>query len=227
MEKHSVARLVGAPPGYVGYEEGGQLTEAVRRQPYAVILLDEIEKAHRDVFNLLLQILDDGRLTDNQGQVIDFKNTILIMTSNLGSDILLADMLQHKNSEISHEARQAVTKKLQEHFRPEFLNRIDDTILFSALSKEDMEAIVEKLLDQLKVRLSQQDIFISYQEGLKDCLAESAYQPEYGARPLKRFIRKHLETPLAERIISGQIQAQDQVTLSYDKDSEQVIFKVK
>ncbi|MCY3073980.1 AAA family ATPase [Aerococcus sp. JJEM-2022b] len=227
MEKHSVARLVGAPPGYVGYEEGGQLTEAVRRQPYAVILLDEIEKAHRDVFNLLLQILDDGRLTDNQGQVIDFKNTILIMTSNLGSDILLADMLQHKNSEISLEARQAVTKKLQEHFRPEFLNRIDDTILFSALSKEDMEAIVEKLLDQLKVRLSQQDIFLTYQEDLKDCLADSAYEPEFGARPLKRFIRKHLETPLAERIISGQIKAQDQVNLSYDTDSEQVIFKVK
>ncbi|KAA9217476.1 MULTISPECIES: ATP-dependent Clp protease ATP-binding subunit [Aerococcus] len=227
MEKHSVARLVGAPPGYVGYEEGGQLTEAVRRQPYAVILLDEIEKAHRDVFNLLLQILDDGRLTDNQGQVIDFKNTILIMTSNLGSDILLADMLQHKNSEISLEARQAVSKKLQEHFRPEFLNRIDDTILFSALSKENMEAIVEKLLDQLKVRLSQQDIILTYQEGLKDCLADSAYEPEFGARPLKRFIRKHLETPLAERIISGQIKAQDQVNLSYDKDSEQVTFKVK
>ena len=211
MEKHAVSRLVGAPPGYIGYEEGGQLTEAVRRNPYTIVLLDEIEKAHPDVFNLLLQVLDDGRLTDSKGRVVDFKNTVLIMTSNIGSQLLLSGVTAQGH--ISEEVEEQVLQTLRGHFKPEFLNRIDDTILFTPLSLEDVKGIVEKIISHLATRLAQQEIYLTISDAAKTWLAENSYEPAYGARPLRRFITKEVETPLAREIVSGRVMPKTEVTI--------------
>ncbi len=199
MEKHTVSRLIGAPPGYVGFEEGGQLTEAVRRQPYSVILLDEVEKAHRDVFNLLLQILDDGRITDSHGRVVDFKNTVIIMTSNIGSAHLLEGM---EDDTISEEVRERVFGELKMHFRPEFINRVDDIIIFKPLSLEEVIKIVDILVADLHRRLEQRSIAVTLSEEAKRFIANAAYDPIFGARPLKRYIQKHVETVLARQLIA-------------------------
>ncbi|MGG5331267.1 ATP-dependent chaperone ClpB [Enterococcus sp. AZ163] len=220
MEKHAVSRLVGAPPGYIGYEEGGQLTEAVRRNPYTIILLDEIEKAHPDVFNILLQVLDDGRLTDSKGRVVDFKNTVLIMTSNIGSQVLLDGVTA--DGEIPESVQEQVMNMLRGHFKPEFLNRIDDTILFTPLSLENVKGIVEKLVAQLSLRLEDQEIQLIITDQAKSWIAENAYEPQYGARPLKRFITREAETPLAKEIIAGRILPKTRVTLELLND--QLVF---
>ncbi|RME81702.1 MAG: ATP-dependent chaperone ClpB, partial [Zetaproteobacteria bacterium] len=203
MEKHAVSRLIGAPPGYVGYEEGGQLTEAVRRHPYSVVLLDEIEKAHPDVFNILLQVLDDGRLTDSHGRTVNFRNTIIIMTSNIGSQYLLEGVNDQGN--IREDAREHVFAELKAHFRPEFLNRLDAVVLFKPLTRDEVVRIVDLLTEELKARLAEQEIELELTEAAKRWLAEGGYDPVYGARPLKRFIQRHLETPLARKIIAGEI----------------------
>jgi ATP-dependent Clp protease ATP-binding subunit ClpB len=184
MEKYSVSRLIGAPPGYVGYDEGGQLTEAVRRRPYSVVLFDEVEKAHPDVFNILLQVLDDGRITDSQGRTVDFKNTILIMTSNIGSQYLLDGM--DENGNISQESQSAVLEDLRAHFRPEFLNRLDEIIMFKPLTKENIRAIIDLLVADVNRRLEEKELTIELTEAAKDCIVEGGYDPMYGARPLKR-----------------------------------------
>jgi len=201
MEKHTVSRLVGAPPGYIGFEEGGQLTEAVRRHPYCVLLLDEIEKAHPDVFNILLQMLDDGRLTDSHGRTVSFKNTIIIMTSNIGSEFLLEGI--DAQGQIGDAARDQVMLALRHHFRPEFLNRVDDTVLFRPLSQADITAIVELFLAELKGRLEQEKIAVEITDAAKSWFASEGYDPVFGARPLKRFIQQHLESPMARLIIAG------------------------
>ncbi len=203
MEKHNVSRLIGAPPGYVGYEEGGQLTEAVRRKPYAVVLLDEIEKAHPDAFNILLQIFDDGRLTDSQGRTVSFKNTIIIMTSNLGSTHLLDGI--DADGHIDEKTRTQVMNLLKTSFRPEFLNRLDDTVLFKPLNKKEIKQIVELMLDELRARLSARDISLEVSDEVKDHIVEEGFDPVYGARPLKRFIQHHFETQLARSLVSGEI----------------------
>lgn len=203
MEKHSVSRLVGAPPGYVGYDEGGQLTEAVRRRPYSVILFDEIEKAHPDVFNILLQLLDDGRLTDNQGRTVDFKNTIIILTSNIGSRELI-DRIE-EGGQISEEVKEEVISKLHSFFRPEFINRIDDTIVFTPLNKDQIGRIIEIALVSIQKRLSERNIKLILSEAGKDYICDNAYSPEFGARPVKRFMQKYVETKLAEALIKGEI----------------------
>ncbi|WP_102723064.1 ATP-dependent chaperone ClpB [Aerococcus loyolae] len=225
MEKANVSRLVGASPGYIGYEEGGQLTEAVRRHPYSVVLLDEIEKAHSDVYNILLQILDDGRLTDGQGRTVDFKNTIIIMTSNIGSDLLLEDAKDGNTSEISTEARDKVKERLYSYFKPEFLNRIDDIILFTPLSQDNMHGIVAKMLAGLNKRLKDQHIQLQFSDDLIDWIAETAYEPEFGARPLRRFITNEVETPLARAIIAGDVAAGQEVEVHYDKDQDRASFE--
>ncbi|MEQ7215731.1 ATP-dependent chaperone ClpB [Enterococcus asini] len=212
MEKHAVSRLVGAPPGYVGYEEGGQLTEAVRRNPYTIILLDEIEKAHPDVFNILLQVLDDGRLTDSKGRVVDFKNTVLIMTSNIGSQLLLEGVTE--DGKIPEEVANQVMNLLRGHFKPEFLNRIDDTILFTPLSLENVKGIVAKIIAQLSKRLEDQEIYLTIDEEAQTWIAEQAYEPAYGARPLRRFITREVETPLAKEIIAGRVMPKTKVTIT-------------
>lgn len=211
MEKHAVSRLVGAPPGYVGYEEGGQLTEAVRRNPYTIVLLDEIEKAHPDVFNILLQVLDDGRLTDSKGRVVDFKNTVMIMTSNIGSQLLLEGVTSE--GKIPEEIKEQVLTILRGSFKPEFLNRIDDTILFTPLSLDNVVGIVDKLVSQVTKRLEHQEIYLTLSDEAKRWIANEAYEPAYGARPLKRFITKEVETPLAKEIISGRITPKTNVTI--------------
>ncbi|MGO2853143.1 MAG: AAA family ATPase, partial [Tetragenococcus koreensis] len=211
MEKHTVSRLVGSPPGYVGYEEGGQLTEAVRRNPYTIILLDEIEKAHPDVFNILLQVLDDGRLTDSKGRVVNFKNTVLIMTSNIGSQVLLDGVSDE--GVISTTAKEQVMNMLKAEFKPEFLNRVDDTILFTPLNVEDMKGIVEKIINELSQRLVQQEIFLEISDEAKDWIAQNAYEPAYGARPLRRFITREVETPLAKEIVSGRVMPKTKVII--------------
>lgn len=203
MEKHSVSRLVGAPPGYVGYDEGGQLTEAVRRRPYSVILFDEIEKAHPDVFNILLQLLDDGRLTDNQGRTVDFKNTIIILTSNIGSRELI-DRIE-EGGQISEDVKEDVVSKLHSFFRPEFINRIDDTIVFTPLNKDQIGRIIEIALGSIQKRLSERNIKLILSEAGKDYICDNAYSPEFGARPVKRFMQKYVETKLAEALIKGEI----------------------
>ncbi|MEH7110417.1 ATP-dependent chaperone ClpB [Bacillus sp. JJ1764] len=203
MEKHSVSRLIGAPPGYVGYEEGGQLTEAVRRRPYSVILMDEIEKAHPEVFNILLQVLDDGRITDSQGRIVDFKNTVVIMTSNIGSQYLLEGT--ENEVEISNLARDRVMSQLRSHFRPEFLNRIDETIIFKPLSLQEIKEIVVKMLHELEKRLKEQQIHFRIGEDAKEFIAINGFDPNYGARPLKRYIQRTIETKLAREIIAGNI----------------------
>ena len=216
MEKHSVSRLVGAPPGYVGYDEGGQLTEAVRRNPYTIILLDEIEKAHPDVFNILLQVLDDGRLTDSKGVLVDFKNTVLIMTSNVGSQLLLDGVTE--TGEISEEVQNEVLGQLRLHFKPEFLNRIDDTILFKPLSIDNVKEIIVKMTTQLASRLEEMDVQLHLTDSVKTWIAENAYEPAYGARPLKRYLTKEVENPLAKLIIAGKIPAKSVVTVSVMND---------
>lgn len=224
MEKASVSRLVGAAPGYVGYEEGGQLTEAVRRNPYTIVLFDEIEKAHPDVFNILLQVLDDGRLTDSQGRTVDFKNTILIMTSNLGSEVLLENV--ENNGKISAETKEKVMKLAQTHFKPEFLNRIDDIITFSPLTLDAIEKIVDKFIRQLSARLSTQEIELQITPEAKEFIAKQGYDPAYGARPLQRYITSNVETPLAKEIIAGKVLPQDVVTIGLTAD-EHLIFKAE
>jgi ATP-dependent Clp protease ATP-binding subunit ClpB len=223
MEKHAVSRLVGAPPGYVGYEEGGQLTEAVRRKPYSVILLDEIEKAHPEVFNILLQMLDDGRLTDSQGRTVDCKNTVIIMTSNIGSSYLLER--NKGEEEIDEDTKDLVMKQLRSSFRPEFLNRVDDIILFKPLSIENVKGIIEKLLEELQSRIEEQQIIINLTEKAKEFIAESAYDPVYGARPLKRFLQRELETKIAREMIAGSIGANKEVII--DADSQGLTLLVR
>jgi ATP-dependent Clp protease ATP-binding subunit ClpB len=203
MEKHTVSRLMGAPPGYVGYEEGGQLTEAVRRKPYSVILFDEIEKAHHDVFNVLLQILDDGRLTDAQGRTVDFKNTVIIMTSNIGSHHLLEGVTDH--GEIREAARDAVMRELRVHFRPEFLNRVDDIVLFKPLTLPEIERIVDLQTEDLRRRLAERNIRIELTEAARTLVARQGFDPVYGARPLKRYLQHQLETRIGRAILSGEV----------------------
>jgi len=217
MEKHAISRLIGAPPGYVGYEEGGQLTEAVRRNPYSVILFDEIEKAHSDVFNILLQMLDDGRVTDSQGRTVDFKNCIIIMTSNIGSQYLLEN--KESDHDIAPEVRELVMAQLRGHFRPEFLNRVDEIIMFKPLSLNDIKQIVVKLMKELQKRLDEQHISLSIDEAAKQYLAENGFDPVYGARPLKRFIQRQLETKLAKSIISGEISEGDHILITLENNS--------
>ena len=203
MEKFSVSRLIGAPPGYVGYEEGGQLTEAVRRKPYSVVLFDEIEKAHPDVFNILLQVLDDGRITDSQGRTVDFKNTILIMTSNIGASYLLDGIDDEGN--IEEDAVNAVMDDLRNHFRPEFLNRLDETIMFKPLTKDNISNIVVLILKDLNRRLEDKGLKIELSDKATDYIVENGYDPQYGARPLKRFMQKNVETLAAKIILGGEI----------------------
>ena len=217
MEKHSVARLIGAPPGYVGYEEGGQLTEAVRRKPYSVVLFDEIEKAHPDVFNVLLQVLDDGRITDSQGRTVDFKNTILILTSNIGSSYLLEGI--DENGEISEEARKAVLDQLRASFRPEFLNRLDETILFKPLRPQDITGIIDILLAELNERLAEKELHVSLTDAAKAFVTEQAYDPSFGARPLKRYLQKNVETLLAKKILRGDVHMGEEIVLDVKDDA--------
>ena len=212
MEKYSVSRLIGAPPGYVGYEEGGQLTEAVRRKPYSVVLFDEIEKAHPDVFNVLLQVLDDGRITDSQGRTVDFKNTILIMTSNIGSEYLLEGIDGEGN--ITPEAEEAVLNDLRNHFRPEFLNRLDETIMFKPLTKDNIGGIVDLIIEDLNRRLSDRNLSIKLSEEAEDLIVEQSYDPVYGARPPKRYIQKTVETLAAKLILKGDIAEGDTITIT-------------
>jgi ATP-dependent Clp protease ATP-binding subunit ClpB len=212
MEKHTVSRLVGAPPGYVGYEEGGQLTEAVRRRPYSVVLLDEIEKAHPDVFNALLQILDDGRLTDGQGRTVDFKNTVVIMTSNLGSQWILAE------SETDHSVTEKVMATVRDHFKPEFLNRVDEIIVFHRLSREHLSVIVSLQLEGLRKRLAERKIDLVLTDAARDYLATTGYEPAYGARPLKRLVQRAIENPLALKLLDGSVRAGDTVTVEVGGD---------
>lgn len=223
MEKYSVSRLIGAPPGYVGYEEGGQLTEAVRRHPYSVVLFDEVEKAHPDVFNVLLQVLDDGRITDSQGRTVDFKNTILIMTSNIGSSYLLEGIDQ--NGDIRPEAEAQVMNELRNHFRPEFLNRLDETILFKPLTKDNIGHIVDLLVLDLNRRLADKELFLELTDTAKKYIAENGYDPVYGARPLKRYLQKYVETMAARYILSGQAQAGS--VMIVDRDTDGLTIRTK
>jgi ATP-dependent Clp protease ATP-binding subunit ClpB len=223
MEKHSVARLIGAPPGYVGYQEGGQLTEAVRRKPYAVILFDEVEKAHPDVFNVLLQVLDDGRITDSQGRTVDFKNTIIIMTSNIGSRYLLEGI--EENGEISSTCEKLVMNELHSAFRPEFLNRLDEIILFKPLTKNDINRIMDLLIADLNMRLSEREIKILLTDRAKNYIADMAYDPAYGARPLKRFLQKNVETLSAKLILSDQVHDDD--TIVIDEVNQNLVGRVQ
>lgn len=211
MEKHSVSRLVGAPPGYVGYEEGGQLTEAVRRRPYSVILFDEIEKAHPDVFNILLQLLDDGRLTDNQGRTVDFKNTIVIMTSNLGSGYLIENI--SKDGTITEDVKEKVEEEMKRHFRPEFINRIDDVVVFSPLTEKQIEKIIELSMVGIQSKLEERKIILHLTDATKKFIAREAYSPIYGARPVKRYLQKHIETEIATKIIKGEVKDGETVTI--------------
>jgi ATP-dependent Clp protease ATP-binding subunit ClpB len=215
MEKYSVSRLIGAPPGYVGYDEGGQLTEAVRRRPYAVVLFDEIEKAHPDVFNILLQVLDDGRITDSQGRTVDFKNTIIIMTSNLGSSVIL-DGIDPSTGEIKDEAKEEVHNLLKRSFRPEFLNRLDEIVFYKPLTKDNISSIVDLLIEDLRKRLNDQQLSLELSDRAKMYLIDGGYDPVYGARPLKRFIQQKLETLLARKIIAEDIAPGTKLCIDYD-----------
>ena len=220
MEKHTVARMIGAPPGYIGYEEGGQLTEAVRRKPYSVILLDEIEKAHTDVFNILLQILDDGRLTDSHGRVVDFKNTIIIMTSNLGSQFLLEGITEQ--GELKDQARDQVMSTLRSQFRPEFLNRVDEIVMFTPLLVEQIKQVIELLMQRLEGRLAERKIGVRLSDTAKDFMAREAYDPVYGARPLRRYLQTHIESPLAKKLISGELMDGQQILV--DEQNGELTF---
>ena len=213
MEKFSTTRLIGAPPGYIGYDEGGQLTEAVRRKPYSVVLFDEIEKAHPDVFNILLSILDDGRVTDSQGRTVDFKNTIIIMTSNLGSDFILDGI---DGGEITEAARDSVDKLLKRSFRPEFLNRLDEIIYFKPLTKDNIELIVDLAIESLEGRLKEKRVGVKFTEAAKKHIIDSSFDPNYGARPLARFMSSNIETLIAKRIIESDIEPDSVITVDYD-----------
>ena len=221
MEKYSVSRLIGAPPGYVGYEEGGQLTEAVRRRPYSVVLFDEVEKAHPDVFNILLQVLDDGRITDSQGRTVDFKNTIIILTSNLGSHYILEDL--QDDGEISEEAKAKVDTLLKQSFRPEFLNRLDEIVFYKPLSRDNIKGIIDLQLADLQKRLDQKQITLQLTDNAKQFIIDKAYDPIYGARPLKRFLQSHVETMLGRKIIADEIAPDSTVVL--DSDGEELLFR--
>ena len=220
MEKFSVSRLIGAPPGYVGYEEGGQLTEAVRRHPYSVVLFDEVEKAHPDVFNILLQVLDDGRITDSQGRTVDFKNTILILTSNLGSDIILEDLEKSRAggaNELSQAARSQIDALLKRQFRPEFLNRLDDIVYYKSLTKQEIGSIVDLMLSDLRGRLAAKQLELAVTDKAKTAIIDGGYDPIYGARPLKRYIQAHVETMIAKEIIAGSHAPGDTLTVDADE----------
>ena len=221
MEKFSVSRLIGAPPGYVGYEEGGQLTEAVRRHPYSVVLFDEVEKAHPDVFNILLQVLDDGRITDSQGRTVDFKNTVIILTSNLGSDLILEDLEKARaegKNELSDEAKSAIDQLLKRKFRPEFLNRLDDIVYYKSLTKQEIGSIVDLMLTDLRKRLADKQLNLVVTEAAKNSIIDGGYDPIYGARPLKRYIQSHVETMIAKEIIAGAHSAGDTLTVDADEN---------
>ena len=216
MESFNVSRLIGAPPGYVGYDEGGQLTEAVRRNPYSIVLFDEIEKAHRDVFNILLQILDDGRITDSQGRTVDFKNTIIIMTSNLGSEYILENV---PNSD------ELVMNELRKTFRPEFINRIDEIIIFKSLTKEVVYDILDKIIKDIEKRLSDKKIKIELTKEAKEYIIESSYDEKYGARPIKRFVSRNLETLIASAIINDEIKYNTTIVINVEKDKLVIMDK--
>ena len=215
MEKHAIARLIGAPPGYVGYDEGGQLTEVVRRKPYAVVLFDEVEKAHPDVFNVLLQVLDDGRITDSQGRTVDFKNTVIILTSNLGSRHLLEGVT---GDTIPESVRESVMTEVRKAFRPEFLNRIDETILFKPLTLEEITRIVDLLVADLNKRLAERRVTVDFDKKAREWAAEKGYDPVFGARPLKRFLQRHVETRLARALVSGEVPDGSTVKFTISKD---------
>ena len=221
MEKFSVSRLIGAPPGYVGYEEGGQLTEAVRRHPYSVVLFDEVEKAHPDVFNILLQVLDDGRITDSQGRTVDFKNTILILTSNLGSQYLLEGI--DEKGEISQEARDQVDQLLKRSFRPEFLNRLDEIVYYKPLTKENVTAIVDLLLGSLNRRLADKQLKVELTPAAKTYVIDNGYDPLYGARPLRRFLQHTVETLVSRKLIADEVLPD--TTLVVDCQGDQLVVR--
>ncbi len=223
MEKYSVSRLIGAPPGYVGYDEGGQLTEAVRRKPYSVVLFDEVEKAHPDVFNVLLQVLDDGRITDSQGRTVDFKNTILIMTSNIGSAYLLEGI--DENGNISEASQKAVTDDLRAHFRPEFLNRLDEIIMFKPLTRDNIYHIIDLLVADVSRRLKEKEVGIELTEAAKARIVEGGYEPMYGARPLKRYLQKNMETTAARLMLEGNVGSGD--TILIDDENGKLTARVK
>jgi len=222
MEKHAVSRLVGAPPGYVGYDEGGQLTEAVRRKPYSVILFDEIEKAHPDVFNILLQLLDDGRLTDNHGRTVDFKNTIVIMTSNIGSAFLTESI--RPDGSVEESVKEQVRNELNRYFRPEFINRVDDIVVFSPLTEGQIAGIVDIALQAIRRRLADRNITLTLTEAAVAFIAREGYSPAFGARPVKRYLQKHVETALAAMLIRGEVS--DDQTVTVDSDGEKLSFAV-
>ncbi len=225
-EQHTVSRLFGAPPGYVGYEEGGQLTEAIRRRPYRVILFDEIEKAHPEVWNALLQILDDGRLTDGQGRVVDFRNTVLIMTSNLGTEYInKSGSLGFLQSEASSAAEEKITKALKGAFRPEFLNRIDEIITFSPLSRDEMRLIVDLQMKEIRERLNEHGIFVRLSDEARDWLSEEGYDPAFGARPLRRALQKHVESPLSIRLLAGDFDTGATILVEVDSEENKLIFR--
>jgi ATP-dependent Clp protease ATP-binding subunit ClpC len=227
-EQHAVSRLFGAPPGYVGYEEGGQLTEAVRRRPYRVVLFDEIEKAHPEVWNSLLQILDDGRLTDGQGRVVNFRNTVLIMTSNLGTEYInksgALGFLQSSADEEERESHAKIEKALKSTFRPEFLNRIDEIITFSSLSKEQMQQIVDLQMEEIQERLDEHDFSVELTPAAREWLANEGYDPAFGARPLRRALQKHIESPLSVSLLSGEFKSGDTVIVDVDEETEKLFF---
>jgi len=241
MEKHTVSRLIGAPPGYVGYEEGGQLSETVRRRPYSVVLFDEIEKAHHDVFNVLLQVLDDGRLTDGQGRTVDFKNTIVIMTSNLGSQIIQeyfdrsrrgneADSRSGRSSPPPHvggygELEKEIMAELKKHFRPEFLNRVDDVIIYQSLDEEELAQIVDIQLEKLKKRLAQQNLTLDVDGAAKKLLAKEGYDPQFGARPLKRAVQERILNPLSMKLLEGEFKPGDKIKVTAKGDD--LVFQRK
>ena len=225
QERHSVSRLIGAPPGYVGYDEGGQLTEAVRRKPYSVILLDEIEKAHPDVFNILLQVLDDGRLTDNKGRTVDFKNAIIIMTSNIGSHVIqerFEGVTENNLLAVTETTKIEVMDLLRKTIRPEFLNRIDEVIMFKPLLRHEIKGIVEIQLNGLKEMLAERDIKISFSDAVINWLAEEGFDPQFGARPLKRVIQKEIVNELSKKILSGEVKSDD--TIVVDEKGGEVVF---
>ena len=225
MEKFSVSRLIGAPPGYVGYEEGGQLTEAVRRRPYCVVLFDEIEKAHPDVFNVLLQVLDDGRITDSQGRTVDFKNTILIMTSNIGSAYLLDGI--DDQGDISGQSQELVMNDLRAHFRPEFLNRLDEIIMFKPLTKDNIRHIIDIMVDRLNKRIANRELSIELTDAAAAYITDHGYDPVYGARPLNRFLQKHVETLVGRMILSDDVRAGDVIVIDCESEDSGLAAKIR
>ena len=218
-----MSRLIGAPPGYVGYDEGGQLTEAVRRKPYSVVLFDEVEKAHPDVFNVLLQVLDDGRITDSQGRTVDFKNTILIMTSNIGAQYLLEGI--EDNGEIRKDAQDFVMNELRMHFRPEFLNRLDEMILFKPLTKDNIGGIIHLIIEDLNKRLADKELRIELSEEAEQFIVENGYDPVYGARPLKRYIQKYVETLVAKLILADEVSVGDTILIKVEEEQLKAVCK--